>query len=78
MAAILRRSVPLQTREVSILVLLDWEWRHIPKGNQIHMFHVVSILVLLDWEWRPLTDSRPRLIRRCFNPCSVGLGMAAL
>ena len=37
----------------------------------------VSILVLLDWEWRRPYSSTHHVLGRCFNPCSVGLGMAA-
>ena len=38
---------------------------------------MVSILVLLDWEWRLPDSAIIRLSSRGFNPCSVGLGMAA-
>ena len=37
----------------------------------------VSILVLLDWEWRQAGSDPGHEFRKCFNPCSVGLGMAA-
>ena len=120
------RPAGVARRTVSILVLLDWEWRHLIIVDEAHhatrfqslfcwignggmwsgmvivISGYVSILVLLDWEWRldrrgwklawrivfqslfcwignggaayiGLTDPRAE----CFNPCSVGLGMAA-
>ena len=39
---------------------------------------VVSILVLLDWRWRPPNTKTDAGCTHCFNPCSVGLEMAAI
>ena len=38
---------------------------------------LVSILVLLDWRWRPARWGRNKKKGKSFNPCSVGLEMAA-
>ena len=61
---------------VSILVLLDWEWRRHSRHSHSTLL-AVSILVLLDWEWRRQLSTTIKACGVGFNPCSVGLGMAA-
>ena len=61
---------------VSILVLLDWRWRPWT-SRRVLSFQRVSILVLLDWRWRPARRTPEPDAPPGFNPCSVGLEMAA-
>ena len=71
------RRHPRRPRRVSILVLLDWEWR--PVDGPVCVWpRKVSILVLLDLEWRQDADTKATYLNQGFNPCSVGLGMAAV
>jgi len=62
---------------VSILVLLDDAYRHMPQEEANYLMDV-SILVLLDDAYRPSLSLLIIIYTFCFNPCSSGWCLPAI